>query len=68
MKTLTIQETKLLSNILFNDCSYLETATDDEFKTYQKLRANLDNTVYEHNIKVAKAQAKQPKAEWQYDS
>ena len=64
MKTLTIQETKLLSNILFNDCSYLENCAEEEFKLYQKLRANLDNTVYEHNIKVAKAQAKQPKAEW----
>ena len=64
MKTLTIQETKLLSNILFNDCSYLEDCAEEEFQLYQKLRANLDNTVYENNIKVAKAQAKQPKAEW----
>ena len=64
MKTLTIQETKLLSNILFNDCSYLEDCAEEEFQLYQKLRANLDNTVYEHNIKVARAQAKQPKAEW----
>ena len=64
MKTLTIQETKLLSNILFNDCSYLEDCDEEEFQLYQKLRANLDNTVYENNIKVAKAQAKQPKAEW----
>ena len=64
MKPLTIQETKLLSNILFNDCSYLEDCTEEEFQLYKKLRANLDNTVYEHNIKVAEAQAKQPKAEW----
>ena len=64
MKPLTIQETKLLSNILFNDCSYLEDCTEKEFQLYKKLRANLDNTIYEHNIKVAKAQAKQPKAEW----
>ena len=64
MKTLTIQETKLLSNILFNDCSYLEDCTEKEFQLYQNLRASLDNTLYEHNIKVAKAQAKQPKAEW----
>ena len=53
MTTLTIQETKLLSNILFNDCSYLEDCDEEEFQLYQKLRANLDNIVYEHNIKVA---------------
>ena len=64
MKPLTIQETKLLSNILFNECSYLETCTEEEFKVYQNLRASLDNTLYEYNIKVAKAQEKQPKAEW----
>ena len=64
MKPLTIQETKLLSNILFNECSYLETCTEEEFQLYQNLRASLDNTLYEHNIKVAKAQEKQPKAEW----
>ena len=64
MRTLTIQETKLLSNILFNECSYLETCTEEEFQLYQNLRSSLDNTLYEHNIKVAKAQAKQPKAEW----
>mgnify|MGYP001365443124 FL=1 len=64
MKTLTIQETELLSNILFNDCSYLEDCTEEEFQLYQNLRASLDNTLYEHNIKVAKAQEKQPKAEW----
>ena len=64
MRTLTIQETKLLSNILFNECSYLETCTEEEFQLYQNLRASLDNTLYEYNIKVAKAQEKQPKAEW----
>ena len=64
MKPLTIQETKLLSNILFNDCSYSEDCTEEEFQLYQNLRASLDNTLYEHNIKVAKAQEKQPKAEW----
>ena len=64
MKPLTIQETKLLSNILFNECSYLETCTEEEFQLYQNLRASLDNTLYEYNIKVAKAQEKQPKAEW----
>ena len=38
MKTLTIQETKLLSNILFNDCSYLEDCAEEEFQLYQKLQ------------------------------
>ena len=64
MRTLTIKETELLVNILFNDCSYLEDCTEKEFQLYQNLRASLDNTLYEHNIKVAKAQEKQPKAEW----
>ena len=43
MRTLTIKETKLLVNILFNDCSYLETCTEDEFSSYQLIRDKLDS-------------------------
>ena len=61
---LTPNQAQLLNNILSYDCSYLEDCTEEEFQLYQNLRASLDNTLYEHNIKVAKAQEKQPKAEW----
>ncbi len=61
---LTPNQAQLLNNILSYDCSYLEDCTEEEFQLYQNLRASLDNTLFEHNIKVAKAQAKQPKAEW----
>jgi hypothetical protein len=37
------KQIQLLNNILFEDCSYLETATDDEFKTYQTIRDKLDS-------------------------
>ena len=61
---LTSNQAQLLNNILSYDCSYLEDCTEEEFQLYQNLRASLDNTLFEHNIKVAKAQEKQPKAEW----
>ena len=61
---LTPNQAQLLNNILSYDCSYLEDCTEEEFQLYQNLRASLDNTLFEHNTKVAKAQAKQPKAEW----
>ena len=64
MRTLTIKETELLTNILFNDCSYLETCTEDEYRTYREVRSMLDETLFKHRCKVADAQAKQPKAEW----
>ena len=38
---LTTEQSQLLCNILSEDCSYLETATDDEFQTYLQLRENL---------------------------
>ena len=38
---LTPDQSQLLCNILSEDCSYLETATDDEFQTYLQLRENL---------------------------
>tara|TARA_B000000557_G_scaffold256992_1_gene249816 strand:- start:97 stop:249 length:153 start_codon:yes stop_codon:yes gene_type:complete len=37
---------KLLSKILSYDCSYLEDCTEEEFQTYQKLRANLDGALF----------------------
>ena len=37
------KQIQLLNKILFEDCSYLETATDDEFKTQQTIRDKLDS-------------------------
>ena len=38
---LTTEQSQLLCNILSEDCSYLETTTDDEFATYLELREGL---------------------------
>jgi len=37
------KQIELLSNILSEDCSYLETCTDDEFSSYQTIRDKLDS-------------------------
>ena len=37
------EQIQLLNNILSNDCSYLETCTEDEFSSYQLIRDKLDS-------------------------
>ena len=37
------KQIQLLNNILSNDCSYLETCTEDEFSSYQLIRNKLDS-------------------------
>ncbi len=37
------KQIQLLNNILSDDCSYLETCTEDEFSSYQLIRDKLDS-------------------------
>ena len=37
------KQIELLNNILSEDCSYLETCTEDEFSSYQLIRGKLDS-------------------------
>ena len=37
------KQIELLNNILSEDCSYLETCTEDEFNSYQLIRGKLDS-------------------------
>ena len=41
--TITDKQLNLLNNILNNDCAYLENCTEEEFKTYFKLRGKLND-------------------------
>ena len=43
MTHLTSKELSFLSRILDSDCSYLENCTEEEFKTYFKLRGKLND-------------------------
>ena len=45
------KQIELLNNILSEDCSYLETCTEDEFSSYQLIRGKLDSlsNVCEYN-------------------
>ena len=38
---LTDEQVELLNNILFNDCSYLETCNEDEFSDYLAIKTKL---------------------------
>ena len=40
--SLTNEQIELLNNILFNDCSYLETCNEDEFSNYLAIKTKLN--------------------------
>ena len=62
--TLTTEQIQLLNNILFDECSYLETCNENEFESYKTIRHKLTTTLYNYFNKIEKAKSKQPTPDW----
>ena len=63
--TLTTEQIQLLNNILFDECSYLETCNENEFESYKTIRHKLTTTLYNYFNKIEKAKCKQPTPDWE---